>query len=208
MIFFLGIGKCCIETPQVIVLSEYFDKKKELANSFRVAGNPLGGAVIPFVLVLLFNYYGVQLSFIILSGILLQLLVLVFLIRPYKTHQIIVYNTEIRKKKKLAASAGEVDPFKSSTQPQQPKSKAKRIDIKLLKNPLYLTHVGMMFFFSIAVPQVQYFVPIFGKSIGLTPTENSIVLAYQSVSDSAIRLLLGALLDRKFFKKTHAFVFW
>jgi len=174
---------CCLETPQVIILSEYFSEKKELANSFRVSGNPLGGAVVPFVLVLLFEAYGVQLSFIILSGIFFQLLVFLFLIRPIKTHQMIVYNSS-KKGDHYLDEAQEADESlameaeeSSSSKPQEMHPpKAKKIDFKLLRNPLYWTHIAMITFFSIALPHMQYFMPLYGKSINLTPFDNSVIL--------------------------------
>ena len=185
---FTGTGIGCIETPQVIILPEYFNKKKELANSVRVSGNPLGGAVIPFLLVSIFETFGVQLSFIMLSGVLFHLLIVVAIIRPYKTHQLIIYNKEIRKKRKTSTAENELMTL-DTMKPKQPQKKAKRLDLKLLKNPLYMTHVAMIIFISLALPHFQYFIPLYGKSIKLSPTQNSIILAYQSVTDSALRTL-------------------
>ena len=198
---------CCIETPQVIIIAEYFSEKKELANSIRVSGNPLGGAVVPFFLVLIFNTFGVQLSFIVLSGVLLQLLVIVSLMRPYKTTQLIAYNSQVRKRRREAVANGETAALQINEN-VKPTQKAKRLDFKLLKNPLYLTHVAMIAFYSLALPHFQYFIPLYGRSIFLTPTQNSIILAYQSVADTTLRLTLGALLNHKIFKKTHAFTVW
>lgn len=201
----MGIGMCSIETSQVVVLSDYFQDKKELANSVRVAGNPLGAAVLPFLLVFLFEYYGLRLTFIILSALLVQLSVLIFLIRPYKIHQkIVLANRELK-----ARNVEDVNPeevvLELETDKGSKTEKAKRFDLKLFKNPLYLTHVGMIAGLSICLPQALYFAPIFGRSIGLTPTENSIILAYQSIFDSLTRLFIGYLLNKKLFKKTHCF---
>ena len=200
---------CSIETCQIVVLSDYFNKKKELANSLRVSGNPLGGAVLPFFLVTLFEHYGLKLTYIILSALLLQLSVLIFLIRPYEVHQKIVLTRqieELRGNDSYAANEMEILELNKDDKPEI--EKAKKFDIKLFINPLYLTHIFMMIGLSIALPQVQYFVPIYGKSISLSPNENSIILAHQSICDSLLRLLIGILLNKKLFKKTHCFAVW
>ena len=205
--FCAGLGICCIKTPQVIVIAEYFSEKKELANSIRVSGNPLGGAVVPFFLVLIFKTFGVQLSFIVLSGVLLQLLVVVSLIRPYETTQRIAYNRQVRRRREESVANGDTAVLQINEKAKSAQ-KAKKLDFKLLKNPLYLTHVAMITFFALALPQFQYFIPLYGRSILLTPSQNSIILAYQSVVDVLLRLTIGAVLNKKLFKKTHMVTFW
>uniref|UniRef100_A0A6A7G8J7 Monocarboxylate transporter 1-like n=2 Tax=Hirondellea gigas TaxID=1518452 RepID=A0A6A7G8J7_9CRUS len=201
----MGVGMCSIETSQIVVLSEYFQNKKEIANSIRVSGNPLGGAALPFLLILLFEYYGLKLTYIILSALFLQLSVLIFLIRPYKIQQKIVQAKRIRAAK---ASMAFEEEMQQEIQPEElPKpEKVKKFDLKLFLNPLYWSHIFMMVGYAVALPQVQYFVPILGKSINLSPTQNSIILAYQAIFDSLCRLAIGYLLNKKLFKKTHCFI--
>lgn len=202
----MGVGMCAIETGQVVVLSDYFQEKKELANSIRVAGNPLGGAALPFFLVLVFEYYGLRLTYIILSALFLQLSVLIFLLRPYKTHQKIVNVRRINAQDARGGAAAEGRFLELPQTSNDPNEKSKPLNIKLFTNPLYLTFVAMMVGFAVALPQTVYFIPIYGNSIGLSPEQNSAILAYQSFYDSFMRLLLGYLLDRKLFKKNHCFV--
>jgi len=207
----MGAGMCAIETCQVHILSDYFNKKKELANSLRVTGNPLGGATMPFLVIFLVDAFGLKLTYIALSGVLLQLGVLVCLMRPYEVHQRIVQASRVRKlRRKTDLERCEHEMFelttaKASVAPA--KEKAKRVDLSLLKQPLYLTHLAMITGLSVALPQLQYFLPRFGDSIGMTQRENSAVLAYQSVFDSTTRFVIGLLLNKKLFKKTNCFAF-
>lgn len=204
---------CCIETCQVHVLSDYFHEKKELANSLRVSGNPLGGAALPFLLIFLVDYFGLKYTYFVLSAMLLQLAVLVMLLRPYKVHQRIVH---LKRIEKLVSSQlveeecelQEVQNNKSDDVVQPKEEKSKMIDMKLLKNPLYMTHIGMMLFLAIALPHFQFFLPRYGLSINLTQAENSALLAFQSVLDSATRITIGLLLNKKLFMKTRCFVVW
>ncbi|XP_018007035.1 monocarboxylate transporter 4 [Hyalella azteca] len=194
----MGIGMCTIETSQVIVLSEYFNKKKELANSLRVSGNPLGGAAFPFILVIIFEHYGLRFSFIILSALLAQLGAFIFLIRPYKLHQRIVL---ARRKNYPRLDTTEDDKFKTDI----PAQKAKKLDFKLFLNPLYWCHLAMIVGFSANMPHAQIFFAVYCKSVGLSDTLISVLLAYQAILDSLTRLLIGFLLNKKLFKKTHCF---
>ncbi|KAF2343758.1 Major facilitator superfamily, partial [Trinorchestia longiramus] len=194
-----GIGMCTIETCQVIVLPQYFKKKKELANSLRVSGNPLGGAVFPFILVLMFEHYGLRLSFIIMASVLTQLGAFIFLIRPHKVHQRIVLAKRARNHK--------TDSPENSTA-QKPQEKAKKFDIGLFLNPLYWTHLAMITGLSACLPHAQIFVAVYGKSIEFSSTQISALLAYQAILDSITRLIIGFFLNKQVFKKTHCFVAW
>lgn len=202
---FSGTGICCIETCQLFIMSDYFFEKKELASSLRVSGSSLGAIVFPFLLVQLFENFSMKLSCVILSGIFIIVIILVLLIRPYEVHQNIVYN---RKKKmfpdtKLKSMALEVRRVNQSTV-----EKRKKFDIKLFTNPLYITHIFMIICVTFALPQFQYFLSRFGEFVGLSPKENSVTLAVQAVSDFVFRLLIGFLLNKNFFKKTHCLIMW
>ena len=201
--YFSGCGLCCIETPQVVVLPQYFKEKKELATSFRVAGNPIGAVVLPFILVSLFEEFGVKLSFIFISGIFFQLFVLVTLIRPHETHVQIIRNDFQRRRKSVHFSTGNSTKFLPSDHKNS--SITKRVNWKLLGNPLFMTHIAMMFLFSSSMPHCLYFLLVYGRTIGLSPAQNSTVLTFQALCDAFLRISFGACLNRKMFKNTHAF---
>ena len=81
------------------------------------------------------------------------------------------------------------------------KVKGKGVEWKLLKSPLYVSHLVMVLGYAFSWPTLQYFVSRFGESINLSPTENSTLLAYQSILDAGLRLGVGYLLNRKLFNK-------
>jgi len=80
--------------------------------------------------------------------------------------------------------------------------KGKKFNLKLLKSPLYLSYLLMVLGIASSMPTLQYYVTRFGESINLSPTENSILLAYQSILDALMRFAAGFLLDRNFLNKS------
>lgn len=192
---------CIIETCQVILLPQYFSKKKELANSFRVSGNPLGGGIFPFILVPIYENFGLRLSFIILASIFAQLGAFIGLLRPYKTHQLMV----LTKRTQHLKGKFKVD---TETAESSPAEKVKKFDLRLFQNPLYWTHVAMIVGYSLALPHAQYFVAVYCKSVHMSDDKISILLAYQAILDSITRLSIGFLLNKRYVRKTRCFSFW
>ncbi|XP_047740913.1 monocarboxylate transporter 2-like [Hyalella azteca] len=199
----MGTGMCAVGIGQIIVMPDYFRNKKELANSIRVAGHPLGGAVFPFFFLPIFENFGLKLTFIILSALFAQLAAFVFLIRPFSVHVKMAEVQKSRREKRKQSASNCVTAINDNEPPQETKMKAKKFDLKLFLNPIYLTHIGTIAGLSAALPHAHYFLAAYGKAIGFSLEQNSILLAYQSVLDGVTRLLLGYMLDRKLFKKTH-----
>ncbi|XP_047737057.1 monocarboxylate transporter 2 isoform X2 [Hyalella azteca] len=199
----MGAGMCAEGIGQVVVMPEYFRNKKELANSIRVAGHPLGGAAFPFFFVPIFEHFGLKLTFIILSALFAQLGVFVFLIRPFSVHVKMAEVKKLRRENASRRSSNYQITMTDDEVLQEKPIKAKKLDLKLFSNPIYLTHICAIVGLSAALPHAHYFVAVYGKSIGFTLEQNSILLAYQSVFDGVTRLILGYVLDRRVFKKTH-----
>ena len=196
-----------MEVPQVIVLSSYFNEKKELADSIRISGNPLGGVIFPLIFVSLVENFGLRLSFILLSAIILQFLVLVALIQPYQTRQKIVHRRNVLK---IRSACHEETPrlIDLPPTPSDTVGKVKKCDLGLFKDLRFLCYVCMMVLWSFAYPHMVYFTPIFGKSIMLTPKENSLVMTYQSLLDFFLRIGIGVSLHKKILTKEKTFISW
>jgi len=204
---FTGIGIACMEIPQVVVLSSYFHKKKELADSIRVSGNPLGGVFLPLIFVSLVETFGLKLSFIILSGGCLQVLVFVALIQTYKKRQIIVHRSSLRQSRKMSVGR-EVIAKTNDVKAETIEIKSKRFDSSLLRERVYLMYVGMIVFWSVAYPHTSYFSVTYGKTISISPRINSYVMVYMSMLDFVSRIIIGFCLHRHMFTKETVFVTW
>ena len=73
----------CITTPSVILIGEYFDKRKAIAHGLSVSLAGAVGAAFPPILLFLFEYYGFTGTMLILTGIGLNCCVGGMLYRPF-----------------------------------------------------------------------------------------------------------------------------
>ncbi|OWF49677.1 monocarboxylate transporter 5-like [Mizuhopecten yessoensis] len=78
----VGIGIAFHNPPIYILLGEYFDKKKGLANAVFISGNALGGIIMPPIYRYVFDEYGLRGGLIITAGITFNSLVAAALLRP------------------------------------------------------------------------------------------------------------------------------
>ncbi|KAK3601309.1 hypothetical protein CHS0354_011906 [Potamilus streckersoni] len=77
-----------IHLPTVVILSQYFKKRRGLANSISVSGTSMGGLVLAPVVTAMFEYYGYSGTFLIVSGIVLHCWVAAALFRPLEFYKI------------------------------------------------------------------------------------------------------------------------
>lgn len=78
----IGIGIGFHNPPIYILLGEYFDKRKGLANAIFLSANALGGIVMPPLYRYVFDEYGLRGGLVITAGITLNSLVAAALLRP------------------------------------------------------------------------------------------------------------------------------
>ena len=81
-LFFLGFGKCLSYTCCMIVVGQYFDKRRGLAVGLATAGVGIGMFVFPPLLEWLFQTYAFFGSMVLMAGISLNLCVCSMLYRP------------------------------------------------------------------------------------------------------------------------------
>ncbi|KAL4219366.1 solute carrier 16 [Mactra antiquata] len=82
-----GIGRALSLTAVPILLGYYFDKRRSLAFGLASAGFSIGGFAITPIVELMFQHFGYQGTFIILSGFALNILVSSSLFRPIELHR-------------------------------------------------------------------------------------------------------------------------
>ncbi|XP_021375051.1 uncharacterized protein LOC110464265 isoform X2 [Mizuhopecten yessoensis] len=78
----IGTGNALHNPPIFMLIGEYFDKKKGLANAIFISGNSLGGIIMPPLYRYVFDKYGLRGGPIITAGITLNSLVAAALLRP------------------------------------------------------------------------------------------------------------------------------
>lgn len=79
---FSGIGSGMALGPTIILLNKYFDKRSGVANGIALSGSSLGSLSFPILSRYLIDTYGFGGTFIILTGLFLQNMVVGALLRP------------------------------------------------------------------------------------------------------------------------------
>ncbi|KAL7638058.1 UNVERIFIED_CONTAM: hypothetical protein RMT77_011683 [Armadillidium vulgare] len=204
----IGMGVCLIESIQVVVLSNYFEQKLSIANGFRVSGNPIGGMIYPFILYLLADELGFQALRIILGSIFLHILICAFLIRSPKVHRKIQILGTLKDFKVEASKQKEIYKILNNLTPNPPKkSERKSFEFHYLKNCVYWLFIISSIAITFSLPMVIYYIPIYGKSFGLSSGQISLLLSSQSLMDTILRIVIGFISDKNLYKKVHGFIF-
>ena len=71
-----------IDTPILSLLSQYFRKKRVMANGVGFSGESVGGLIVPPVVTLAISAYGVRGAMIVLGGLWLHVLLIAAVMRP------------------------------------------------------------------------------------------------------------------------------
>ncbi|XP_055927405.1 monocarboxylate transporter 12-B-like isoform X2 [Argiope bruennichi] len=82
-----GVAFTCTFTPGITMIAKYFYRRRGLANGLTMAGNALGGIVMPLVANKLISEYTVRGCFLIMGSILLHACVGAMLWQPVEWHQ-------------------------------------------------------------------------------------------------------------------------
>ncbi|XP_069940000.1 monocarboxylate transporter 12-like isoform X1 [Cherax quadricarinatus] len=204
----VGTGLCMTEIPGCLVAIEYFHNKRLIASGLRTAGNPMGGILFPPLIVFLHDYFGLRGTFVILAGIMLHMVVFGLLMRPYEMHRKILHREY--HKKILKSHQGHIDAQEETRQDTlvilKTKGKKRPLDFTFLKNPAYVVYLVMVLCVNIAMPNALLYTPVYGRAIGLSAYENSVVASYISVCDFCCRLVCGWLTNKKIIKTRYAFI--
>ncbi|KAI0221399.1 Monocarboxylate transporter 5 [Lamellibrachia satsuma] len=77
-----GIGNALMFTPSLIIVSQYFEKRRSLANGFTMAGGSLGQLIIPLLLNYWLKKYALHGTLLLYAGLFMHGLIAGALMRP------------------------------------------------------------------------------------------------------------------------------
>ncbi|KAI0207984.1 Monocarboxylate transporter 12 [Lamellibrachia satsuma] len=80
----IGVGSGLLYSPSIVVVNQYFEKKRGVANGISLAGSGIGSITIPPLMVYTLDTYGLEGTLLIMGGITLNLCVCGMLFRPAK----------------------------------------------------------------------------------------------------------------------------
>lgn len=190
----VGIGLSMSETPGILLVTEYFVEKRALANAIRAAGNPMGGILFSPLVVFLNDQFGLQGSFMMLAGIMLHMAILAMLMRSVEMQEQILHHQHLRKIQAMPENMENGGENTRAIKAKAPKKKA--MDLTLFKNPLFLVYILMGLCVNLALPNFLLYIPAYGRSVGLTNYQTSIIVSYLSFADCILRVLCGYLVQK------------
>lgn len=122
-----GFGRCLTYTPSLILVNNYFNKRRGLAVGITTAGVGFGMFSFPPLIEGIFGNYGYQGAMLILSAISLETFVCAALFRPLELHKKISKTEGINNLVKMARR-GSVDAKMIVQQFATPKPQNKQVD--------------------------------------------------------------------------------
>ncbi|XP_069121010.1 monocarboxylate transporter 12-like [Argopecten irradians] len=230
-----GLGKSLAYTPGLVIVGQYFKKRRGLAVGLATAGGGIGTLVIPPVINRLFKELRFTGAMIILSGLSLQLCIAGSLYMPLRKYRVLFQRktTALNGTKRMSlqddkesdsnpvlGSMTQAPKFsllgilkctlcsrKKDVQHSHQHNKKKLIDCSLLKNLTFTSLCVAILFLSLAFNSVLVFIPSLAGSIGLTRLQGAYILSIAGIFDTVGRLASGVILDVERVKKFRMLVY-
>ncbi|CAH1782265.1 unnamed protein product, partial [Owenia fusiformis] len=77
-----GIGSSLAYAPSIVLVGQYFDKRRALANGLAISGAGVGTFVMPLLMRFFLDVYSVEGTMIVLGGVVLNVCICGMLLRP------------------------------------------------------------------------------------------------------------------------------
>ena len=81
----VGLGSAFAWTPTIAAMSQYFEKRRALANGLALGGAGIGSLFLPPLMQKTMDFYGYQGALLILAALMLHICLAAFLLRPQST---------------------------------------------------------------------------------------------------------------------------
>ncbi|XP_060085060.1 monocarboxylate transporter 12-like [Ylistrum balloti] len=232
---FCGLGKSLAYTPGLVIVGQYFKRKRGLAVGLATAGGGVGTLFIPPIINRLFKELRFTGAMMILSGLSLQLCIAGSLYMPLNKYRALFQRrttdlnstkrTSIQHDKELHSnlSVGNAAPkvkfsvlgmlkctlcsHKNTVKHPREHTKKKLIDCSLMRNPSFSSLCVAILFLALAFNSVLVFIPSLAYSIGLTRLQGAYVLSIAGIFDTIGRLASGVVLDVERVKRFRMLVY-
>uniref|UniRef100_T1J6I2 C2H2-type domain-containing protein n=1 Tax=Strigamia maritima TaxID=126957 RepID=T1J6I2_STRMM len=199
-----GVGLGLVVVPHIVVVNLAFEKHRGLANGIFSAGASVGCFVVPPVLEVLNEYYGLMGLFLVWSGVILHIVAFGAVYRPVKKTQIKSFETELLRKTKTDDNCV---------------NNGNKASKSRLQNRLsYLSFLGKRYFWMIAFgwSGTTFGISCFAviivdfatmQSQEITRTNAAFLVSFWAIGDLLGRLGCGFILDKKWIKLEIFYIF-
>ncbi|XP_060077608.1 monocarboxylate transporter 9-like [Ylistrum balloti] len=200
MIFFYsivgGIGFGLFYLPSIVIISEYFEKRRALATGIAVCGAGVGGFAFAPLCEFLLETYGWKGTLWIMSAILLNGIVVSSSFRSSKIH----FNKNVLKTKKSQIEndkiVGAAEKNSNRCCHQICLAMKDMFDFTLLKSPTMMLYGISCFFvmFGFFIP--SNFIPVWANDVNLSTDEGALLIVFMGVSSTVTRVVIGFIADK------------
>lgn len=175
-----GMGWCVCYTPFLIILNEWFDKKRGLAYGLLFAASGTSGLILPFMLEALLSRYGFRVA--------LRSYVVVYAIISAPSFWLIRPRLPAHRRKQDAGR----------------KSETTRLWCTVLISPATLVISASVFLQGLVFPFPATFLPSFATALGLPPSAGDSLLAVSSLCQVLGLVILGWFSDHVSYHIPHS----
>ncbi|XP_069122515.1 monocarboxylate transporter 13-like [Argopecten irradians] len=215
-----GVGRLFTYAPAVIIVGEYFNKKRGLAVGLSTSGVGFGSFLFPTMIETFFTFYGYFGSFLLIGAVMLHLAVCGCLFRPLWLHiQMTEHRTRQRqlKDKELGTELLEQNPNAEEQKTpgnrlkvisRKSKNKSKKfLDLSLLKDFRFVCFCIAIMLFTLSFQIAFVFIPPYAKSKGMTDLQASYAVSIAGICDGIGRIVSGIVLDLKHVKPYRVYIY-
>ena len=213
---FVGLGAAFAWSPSIASMAHYFSKRRALANGIAVGGAGVGNLLLPPIMRLCLDTYSYKGSLLILSGLMLNVCISGFLLRPPQFYSIRQNREELLE---IHESKEGAKMFEQSNKTvakscrvhfcctgNSMSSKTAIFEWKLLKNPLFILYGVSSFFFFCGFPGLFIIVAPYAKSVGYSKKDAAFLLSIMGVADIVGRVGTGWFADLKLIRRSNIVV--
>ncbi|XP_050394603.1 monocarboxylate transporter 3 [Patella vulgata] len=213
----LGIGNACLYAPSLVMIGQYFDKRRGLVTALAVAGGSVGQLTAPPVIRYLFDTYGFRGGLLLMSALTLHCAVTSSLMRPvsYYTHNAEIENSKPRtlccnKGSNESVTQEQLEPLEKNTsngvvskmqngdtESDEKTSCANLIELSLLKNVKFILLLLSSCLGTVGAIYIGMYIPPHAKDLGFKDHQIVWFITIIGASDLVGRVACGALADTR-----------
>jgi hypothetical protein len=174
-----------IYSPGIIIVGQYFSKKRSIATGFSTAGSGMGAFMFPPIIEFLFYYYGYVGTMLLLGGIMFNNIVIGALYRP------LVEKVKFNKDKLKDIENCNYTQTDVSCCQHVCQSLQKHLDLSLWKDSAFVFFATALGLVTMSYIGLQMMMADMSLLRGLSDKEAVILLSTIGVSDTCGRVLTG-----------------
>ncbi|KAK6179052.1 hypothetical protein SNE40_011498 [Patella caerulea] len=215
---FSGLGNACLYGPSLVMIGKYFEKRRGLVTGVAIAGGSVGQFIMPPIVRLLFDNYGLRGGLLLIGGIMFQCAITSSVMRPtsYYTleqsksassHLGLCFVKKMSKKREQLEHLDSSGIRKTDSAESSGKCNFKNIiDLSLFKSLKYIMLLSSTCFGVVGAIFVAFYIPGHANDLGINEQDVVWLMTIVGGADLIGRVACGALADSGFIQRYNILV--